>query len=238
MMETLKLYGDESWPVPDNVEEVELDAISGYAAHDGFPSAQEWVVKGTLPVEDDPIHVKFPVCKGDPSRKATEVMIAQGNYDTVEKIVIREEDPLTPDNLWQKGIDKWLATQTDEKYKIPSEYCGEVKGVHVEIVDPDDRSRTDESKVTVRATVYSDAEIDWIKLYLNDNLELENNGKNTIEKEFELEAGAYKVRVVARNKSGVESDRIHNFGVKQNWDEVLNPPTPTATPTLSPTPTP
>jgi hypothetical protein len=54
-------------------------------------------------------------------------------------------------------------------------------------------------------------------------------------KTFNLTDGIHKIRVVGRNKDGVESDRIHEFGVNVEWSEPTETPTPT--PIDSPTPT-
>ena len=50
--------------MPDGIIEKEVDVISGYASHDGWPSRKEYFIKGTEPVLSDPIHTKLKVCKG------------------------------------------------------------------------------------------------------------------------------------------------------------------------------
>jgi 1A family penicillin-binding protein len=224
MLDAISKRPDKPFDVPSGVEEVEVDKISGYRAHDGFASKKDWFISGTVPSEDDPIHKLIPVCKSDPSKLASAVQIAQLNYDTKEFFVFTEKDPLTPDNLWQKGIDKWLESQTESKYKPPKETCEQQAGVHVEIVEPKDKTKIDGNSVNIKIQVISDADIEWVDLYLNDNKEIRFDSR-PFEKTYTLDNGIYKVRAVARNKNGVESDRVQTFGV--NTDP--NQPTPTPT---------
>jgi 1A family penicillin-binding protein len=225
---------------PSGVEKVDVDRVSGYPAHDDFPSYKEWVIKGSLPLEEDPIHRNIEVCKGEPSKLASAGQIAAGNFDKREAIIIRESDPLTDKNLWQKGIDLWISKQTDDKYKLPNETCGDNTGVHVEIVTPKDRSRVDGNNIEVRFEVFSDKEIEWVDLYLDGNKEKRFEEKPYVKTFDGLSDGIHKIRVVGHNKDGVEGDRIHEFGVNVEWAEptATQTPTPTATPSPNSTVTP
>lgn len=226
MMEALSKYEDPEFTAPEGVEQVDLDVISGYPAHDNFPSYKEWVIKGSVPTGEDPIHRMVPVCSNDSGRLASDVQVAQGNFDRKEFIVIKEQDPLTGDDTWQKAIDAWLANQTEEKYKVPTQYCDQLKGVHVEILNPRDRTRLEDNNVTIEATVVSDKKIEWADLYIDGNKELRFT-ERPYKKEFFLDNGVHKIRIVARNEDGVESDRIHTFGVKTEWNADQATPTPT-----------
>lgn len=231
MMDAISAYGDEPFRVPAGIEEVELDQISGYPAHDGFASYKEFVIAGSLPAEEDPIHRYLPICVGDPSKLATSVQIAQGNYDKKEAIVVSEPDPLTPDNLWQKGIDEWLTKQTDPRYQIPKEYCGDVSGVHVEIVSPKNESRVDGNQVQVKVTVFSDKPISWVDLYIDGNKE-KRWEKGPYEATYTLDNGIHEIRAVGHNEAGVESDRVSRFGVNTDFASPTPTPTPSPTPIL------
>lgn len=219
MLEVLSNRPDREFTPPANIEQVDLDTISGYRAHDSFPSYKEWVIKGTLPTEEDPIHRMVEVCPGDPTRLATSVQIAQKNFDRKEFVVLQESDPLTPDDQWQKAINRWLEGQTNELYKVPTQTCQDVSGVHVEILSPKDRSRVDSNSVEIKVSVFSDKPLEWVDLYLNDNKEIRWES-GPYEKTFTLDDGTYRLRVVARNSDAVESDRVHQFGVNQNWDST------------------
>ncbi len=224
MLDVLSIRPDKEFTPPPGVEQYDLDKISGYPAHDNFPSYKEWAIKGTLPSEPDPIHRFVEVCPTDPSRRASDVMIAQGNFGTKEFVVLREDDPLTADNLWQKAIDQYISSSNNSVYQVPTETCQAVSGVHVEILNPKDRSRVDSNQVNVRAAIISDKHIDWVDLYLNDNKELRWDNP-PYEKTYNLDNGVYKIRVVAHNSDGVESDRIHQFGVNTDWDSGASAPT-------------
>lgn len=232
MLDAITKRGNDPFDQPDGVKQVDLDQVSGYPAHDGFASYKEWVIDGTLPTEDDPIHVNIPVCSTDPNKKATQVQVAQGNFSKSEFIVMSEPDPLTPDNKWQKGIDAWVAKNTDKKYHPPTDFCSDTNGVHVEIMSPQDRSRVNSNQVTVKAEVYSDQSVQWADLYLDGTKELRWDNR-PFEKTFTLDNGQHTVRVVGHNAAGVESDRISQFGVNADWQA----PTPSQTTTPTPTPT-
>ena len=227
MLDVLSLYPDKGFKVPEGVVEVEVDRVSGYPKHDEFPAYKEWVIQGTLPTGEDKIHQQMKVCKNDHARLANQVQVAQGNYDGKEFIVLREDDPLTNRNLWQIGIDAWVLSQADQKYRPPTEYCESASGLDVQIISPKDRTRVDSSTVQFRFEVTSEKEIDWVKLYVDDVLE-ETFTSLPYVKEIELLVdGQHKVRVIAKDKDGKESDRVHEFGVNEDWS-----PSPTPTPTL------
>lgn len=218
MLETLTKTPDVAWEVPDGVEQMELDMVSGYPAHDGFPSYTDWVISGTLPGGEDPIHKKIKVCKGQTDKLAGILQVAQGNYEEREVIEIREEDPLTNRDLWQKAIDNWISQQADEKYRVPTEYCESSEGIDVQIISPKDRSRVDGETVMIRFEIASNKAIDWAKLYIDGELEQEFNSL-PYTKEIRLNDGQHTIRVLARDEDGRESDRIHEFGMNEDWQE-------------------
>ena len=216
MLEVLTEKADRPWEVPGGVEEVELDRVSGYPAHDDFASYKDWIISGTLPSGDDPIHKKIEVCKGQNDKLAGILQVAQGNYDEREVIDVKEEDPLTDKDLWQKAIDGWISRQADDKYRVPTEYCEASEGIDVQIVSPKDRSRVDGETVTIRFEVFSNKEIDWAKLYIDGELEKEFTSL-PYSKEIKLTDGQHTIRVLARDEDGRESDRIHEFGMNEDW---------------------
>jgi penicillin-binding protein 1C len=230
MLEVLSSYPDKPFNIPGGVIQVEVDRVSGYPAHDGFASYKEWVIEGTLPIGEDTIHQQVKVCKNDGTRLANPVQVAQGNFDGKEFIVLKESDPLTNKNLWQIGIDAWVAKQGDDKYRAPTEYCESASGLDVQIISPKDRSRVNTNTVQFRFEITSEKEIEQAKLYVDDVLE-ETFTSLPYTKEINLGDGQHKVRVVAKDKGGKESDRTHEFGVNEDWNSA---PSPTPTPSITP----
>lgn len=233
MLEVIDLYGDPPFDPPSGVEQVSLDRISGYQAHDNFDSYTDWAIKGTLPTTEDPIHVMLPVCPGQPDKLATEVMVGQNNFDRKEFIILKESDPLTGDNLWQKAIDRWVAGQGDTRYHPPTEYCGQVEGLHVTISEPGNESKYDSNEVTIKAKVFSNERIEWVDLYLNGNKEWRWE-EGPYEKTFTLEKGVYSLRIHARNSAGIQNEANIVFGVKVDPKEENKDPEPTPSLTVVP----
>lgn len=232
MLEVLTKKPDRPFETPKGVVQVEVDRISGYPAHDGFPAYKEWFIEGTVPSGEDPIHKKIAVCKGANDKLATAVQVAQGNFDWREVVVTAEKDPLTNKDLWNKAIDGWVATKSaDPKFKVPKEYCEDSSGLQVNITNPTSRSRYDSDSIEVSFDIFSDKPVDWAELYLNDNLEQKFTSP-PYRKTFSLPMGNHKVRVVARNTDGRTADQTTEFAIKQDYLT----PTPTVTATISPTP--
>jgi membrane carboxypeptidase/penicillin-binding protein len=101
---------------PESIVTAAVDTISGYTAHDGYPSRIEYFVRGTEPGEDT-VHKKLKVCKSD-GKLATPSDVASGNYDEKEFIVLTADDPTAgkdDENKWQKGIDEWIQSRADER---------------------------------------------------------------------------------------------------------------------------
>lgn len=103
ILASLSNKNDEPFVVPDGIVTMDVDAISGYKAHDGFPAKHEYFIKGTEPTSDDPVHKLVTTCDGQQK----------------EFLYFKEEDPfLIQDktNKWQEGILNWLKDQGDSKY--------------------------------------------------------------------------------------------------------------------------
>src|SRR5690606_823537 len=109
----------------DDVIQKEVDAISGYPSHDVFASKFDYYLKNAQLYGPDPVHTKIRVCKDDEGKLATEAKINSGDSVEKEFIVTSEKDPVSEDgrNRWQEGIDAWVNGQSDERYKVPTEYC-------------------------------------------------------------------------------------------------------------------
>ncbi len=212
--------------VPDGIVTAEVDSISGFRSHDGFPSRQEVFAKGTEPTSSDLIHVYLKVCKSD-GKLATPADISGNNYDTKEFYVFKEEDPTAVgggQNRWQEGILNWLNTQTDGKYHPPSDYCGTANPVNVDFNSPHDHDGSLPSSFTIKINADStseitsvDIEIDGSKVATLTNLPYEYN-TNT------LTNGVHTLRAIGHDSKGNQSDRVITVSVGTPW--------------VSPTPTP
>jgi len=234
ILDDLTVRPDKQFTPPAGVSQVEVDRVSGYPAHDGFAAYKEWFIDGTVPQGPDLIHSKLRVCKGDSNRLADTVSVSQGNYDEKEYIVMKEKDPLTNKDLWQKGINDWIIKQPDQIYKYPTEFCGASAAIDIQIVTPGDKSRVDGDEVTIRFTVASQKPITEARVYLDGNLE-QTFTEEPYTKKIRLSTGQHEVRVWVKNNEGKEESKTYQFAVNTDW--VAPTPSPTATPSPTPSPT-
>ncbi|MBU1034010.1 transglycosylase domain-containing protein [Patescibacteria group bacterium] len=232
-------YQAPEWKMPDNVERVELDAVSGFRNHDGFATKWDYVIKGTLSNELDPIHKWLKVCKGEEGKLATEAKIAFGDYTEKEFIVLKENDPISEDgrNRWQEGIDAWKSSQTDSRYNNPTEYCGAESDINVNLEMPGNEENISGEDVTYKIKAGSDAGVAKLELYVKaDGKDFEL--KKTVEdqREFQdtikLERGKYELYAKAYSKSGSTNEsgkiKIGTGGTEWNYTEPTLTPTPEA----------
>src|SRR3990167_9200548 len=228
------LDGKPNFPieVPGGIVTAAIDSVSGYAAHDGYPSRIEKFIDGTQPRED-PVHVKLKVCKND-GKLATPSDIAAGNYDEKEFFVFKEEDPTAPaggQNKWQEGILSWSATQTDPRYHPPTDYCGTQNPVNVEFFTPKDKTSNLPNKFSIEVRADSTSEVTQVELYV-DGTRIRTFNSKPFKEDATLENGVHTLRAVAKDANGKESDRGITIGVNTAWDysPTLPPPSPTPTP--------
>lgn len=239
-------YQAPEWKMPENVEKVELDSISGHRSHDNFPSRFDYIIKGTLSNELDPIHRLLKVCKGEENKLATEAKIAFGDFTEKEFIVLKEDDPFSEDgrNRWQEGIDAWLATQTDSRYGNPTEYCGEESDINVSLERPRNEENFDGEEIDFRIKAGSDAGVEKLELYVKkegEDFKLEKTFENEREVNgtIKLKRGKYELYAKAYSRSGStkESSKIKIGTGGMDWDFKEPTPTPTPTPTPPKKPT-
>ncbi len=229
-------YEAPEWQVPAEVEQVEVDSLSGYPAHDEFPQKSEYVIKGTLPAPPDFIHKKVKVCEGE-NKLATQAQIAEGDYDEREVIDLRRDDPVSEDgkNRWMEAIQVWIEGQDDGRYHVPTEYCGESGDVSVKIEKPKDEHDYEEEDILVKIKAGSGEGIEKIELWV-DGKKRETIMDDEYEDKIRLEKGQHELYAKAWSKSGDEAKsdtiRIGTGGV--DWDEE-DQPTPTPKPTAKPT---
>lgn len=234
MQYALPLRTKQDFPIPSSIVSVEVDKVSGYAAHDGFPSRKEYYIDGTQPKTDDLIHLKLKVCKGT-TGLAPPNDVANGNYDSKEYFKISEDDPVSTDgkNRWQEGIGQWISQQPDkDMYNPPSNYCRSDGMVGVNFDSPSNQS-TVGGTFDVKINTTSLKKITEVKLLVNG---IDNKIWN--EKPFQtsltLADGLYTLHVKATDKDGNMADSEIKIGVNKPWDWSPSP-TPTMTPVPSPT---
>jgi penicillin-binding protein 1C len=242
LLKALERRPAEEFTVPEGIVTAEVDSVSGYRSHDGFPSRIEYFVKGTEPSEsegDDPVHVKLKVCHTS-GKLATPVDIARGDYDEKEYFIFKEDDPTAAPsgpNKWQEGIDKWLQTQSDSRYHPPTEYCETQNQVEVKIDEPSDKAQVG-NDFKIKLEPVSANEIVQVEIFVNG----ESKGVLTsqpYERILTLGNGSYTLKAKARDSKGNEGEREIKIGVNVPWNYSPSPtPTPSPTPIPSPTPSP
>ncbi|MDA1079585.1 MAG: transglycosylase domain-containing protein [bacterium] len=233
-------YTAPAWEVPEDVDQVLVDAVSGYPEHDSFPSRSDFALKGTLPSLPDLVHTKIKLCRGE-DKLAPEARVAAGDYDEREAIVLQEADLVSLDgtNRWQAGINEWINGQEDARYKIPSEYCGNQKDIFLRLSQPEHEKNYDNEDIEVKIESDSGDGIEKLELIVNGSVRETINNRN-YSGTIKLTKGRYEVWAKAYSRSGEtkESERKKIGTGGENWKAPDPTPTPTPTPTPSPTPTP
>jgi len=222
------------FPVPEGIVTAEVDVVSGFRAHDGFPSRIEYFIKGTEPKENDPIHTKLKLCRGQ-EKLATFAQVARGDYEEKEYFVFKEDDPVSTDgvNRWQEGINQWLAGQTDLRYHPPTEYCGSEEEVAVRILKPQNEEQINSNDVEIEVEVIAANKIEKVEFYINDIFK-DKLATRPYKITFHLADGTYKIKVKTSDEKGNQAEAEVKIGVNVPWNWQ---PSPTPTPTLAPTPT-
>jgi 1A family penicillin-binding protein len=240
MLSTLPSRNKQDFSIPDKIVSMEVDRVSGWMAHDGFPTRPEYFIDGTQPSGSDPIHLKLKVCK-DKAGLATPEDVANGSFDEKEYFKFVEADPVSTDgkNRWQEGIDSWINQQGDkDKYSPPGDFCRGGGQVVVNIDAPGDHSMQS-SGFDVKISTSSLKKITEVKLWVN-GAENKTWTERPFETRLNLGDGLYTLRVKATDKDGNSAEREIKIGVNKPWDWTPSPiptQTPIPTPTLLPSPT-
>lgn len=216
-------YGAPAWQVPSNVEQVTVDQVSGYPEHHGFATKVDYAIRNTVPSLPDPLHAMLKVCREDDRYKlANDADVLRGRYEEKEYVVLKENDPISQDgkNRWQLGINSWIESNPDEKYRFPTDYCGDVNEVYVSLQEPKDKQSFDGTKVKVKIDSDSQQGIEKIELWVNGSKrETINNRK--YEGEIELSKGRYTLKAIAYSRDGKKAEskeaKIGTGGLE--WDE-------------------
>lgn len=225
----------QDFPIPSGIINIDVDAVSGYPAHDGFASKKEYFIDGTQQSVSDSIHVNLKVCK-DSTGLANLEDVSNGNYDSKEYFSFKEDDPVSTDgiNRWQVGIDKWIAEQSDNaKYLPPTDYCRSGGLIALTIDYPGDQS-TVTTDFNVKVTPMSNKKVTEIKMWIDGS-----EYKTWSEKPYEtsisgLSDGPHVIKFKATDKDGNTVEKETRIGVNTPWDKT---PTPTVVPTGTTAPT-
>jgi membrane peptidoglycan carboxypeptidase len=224
--------------VPSKIVSVEVDKVSGYPSHDGFPVRTEYFIDGTQPTVSDPIHLKLKVCKNAVGL-ATPDDVVSSNYDEKEYFSLKEDDLVSTDgkNRWQEGIDSWISQQANKDiYNPPTGYCRSDGMVNVGIDSPAHQS-TVGNTFDVKVTTNSVVKITEVKLWV-DGVEKKTWTERPFEMSLTLDNGPHTIKVRATDRDGHSQERESKIGVNTPWDGGVTPtitPTPTLVPTATPT---
>lgn len=206
MIEALSAYPSDNFDAPPGVMTEEVDVISGFKAHDGWPSRTEYFIEGTVPEGPDVIHRKLAVCKAD-GKLATSVAVARGDTEEREFIFLQASSSLSAEERkrWQDGIDAWRATQSDQRYNPPTETCGTNDDVLVRVKQPDNESRISDNDVDWEIEVISDKRPDKVEIFV-DGISRQMLTQPPWRSTINLPDGAYVLKFKARVEGGKESE--------------------------------
>lgn len=219
--------------VPGGINQISVDNVSGYAAHDSFASRMEYFIRGTEPTLADPIHVLLKVCKTD-GKLATPADIAGNSFDYKEYFKFSENDPTQASggpNKWQEGINNWLNGQGDSKYHPPTDYCGTANPLNVDITSPHDQDSNLSSAFTVTFNVNSSSAITQAELLLDNNTICTfNSGANNYSCPLTgpLENGNHILKAKGMDAANHSSERTITVAV--GGPIVTSSPSPASTP--------
>ncbi|MCX6704789.1 MAG: penicillin-binding transpeptidase domain-containing protein, partial [Candidatus Woesebacteria bacterium] len=199
--------------VPSGISQQSVDTVSGYGAHDNFPSRTEYFIKGTEPALADPIHVLLKVCRSD-GKLATPSDIAANNFDYKEFFRFTENDPTAAPggvNKWQEGINNWLNGQGDSKYHPPTDYCGTSNPLNVDFSKPHDQdANIPVGMFTASFSANSSSAITQADLKLNGSgVCTFNNGANNYNCDLNFASvGVYTLEASAMDAANHTSNRV------------------------------
>ena len=163
MLKAYDKYKGDPFPQPSDVVSQQVDTISGYPAHDGYPSRPDFFIQGTAPTEPDPVHTTVKLCQSDHSKLAADADIARGVFDTQEFYVIKQE----PTANWTDDIQTWINSQSDPKYKVPTDHCNSNVDTVIGFDAPGNNSQVSSTTFDVRLNITTNKDIQWVKLSID-----------------------------------------------------------------------
>jgi 1A family penicillin-binding protein len=227
LLEALKGKNNKPFERPKSVVEMEIDGFGGGTVVDGQAKRTERFVGGTEPSAPAPIYQNLKVSKKDNSKLANSVEIAKGEFDTKAFIVISEADPISTDgkNRWQDGINAWINSQSDAKFKPPKETYQGGDEIGVSIKNPSDRAEIHSNNVDVRVEASSNHGISKVEIFV-DGTKVKERSEGSFVETIQLDNGVRRIRVRAVDSQGKSAEQ--EIGV------AINQPYPTSTPTPTP----
>lgn len=224
MLKAWEEYKGDDFKAPSGVEARQVDVISGYPEHDGYPTRADYFVKGTAPTEPDPVHTKVRVCRADENKLASEVDIARGEYSDKEFYVLKSES-----SAWQDDVWAWIDSQGDSKYKVPRETCSSDTDTVIGFDKPGNNATLSSKTFDVRVNITTSKEIEWVKIYVEGISEESFSPSKQVNTTITVpdDNKVYTLKAVVRTKDGNEKDTRVKIGI--NVD-------PNASPSPSPSP--
>lgn len=227
ILKTWEKYKGDDFVAPPGVEARQVDTISGYPEHDGYPARADYFIKGTAPSEPDPIHTKVKLCRADHNKLASEVDVARGEYDEQEFYVLKQES-----SVWINDIRAWIDGQGEAKYKVPTEYCATNTDTVIGFEKPGNHEKLSSNKFEVRLRITTSKEIEWTKLYVDGVQNVSFNSDKVVSTTIEVkDMMTHELKGVVHLKDGSETDTTVKIGVNVEWDVA---PSPTASPSATP----
>jgi len=233
MVSLLKKYKDGIMDKPSNVEAVEIDSYLGGLPRDGQSKRTDYFIKGTEPKDISPAYKRLRISKAN-GKLANDLEIRLGEYDFKDYVVFEEKDPISTDgrNRWQEGIEEWRKTQSDDKFKYPTETStSKIEDVVVQIKSPEDKKQYDNTDISLNVKITSMEDIKKVEIFINGN-SIKTFNENKKEFEFGLkdyfpssDPKTYEIKVRAENNKGKVGDTTARIGIKRAWDST--DPTPT-----------
>ena len=155
--------------------------------------------------------------------------------------MFKEEDPTAAaggENKWQQGINAWLETQTDSRYHPPSDYCGSSNPININFVSPHDHDSNLPHNFSVEMKADSTSNITSLEFQIDGVKQISFTSPPYKYNVANLGNGVHKLKAVAKDGGGHESNREITVGAKTAWDYTPTTPTPSPSPSPLPTPTP
>lgn len=220
MKELLKDGKDEPFVKPESVIEVEIDALTGGLPVEGQSKRKELFLKGTEPKSISPIIKKVKVSIKDENKLANPIDIAKSEFKEKTFYVFTEQDPISTDgkNRWQEGINAWIDSQSDSRYKVPRDTAEASDAITLVIKEPGDKGRINEKKVRVTAEATALKDVQKMEIFLDGTLIKDNSGKS-ISEEIDVTDGQHTIKVKATDVEGKSAERNVRIGVNEDYKE-------------------
>lgn len=229
-------YKDGIMAIPNNVKALQIDALFGGLPHDGSPIRSEYFVNGTEPQEQSSYYQKLKISKSS-GKLANQTEIMSNNYDEKEFYIVVEQDPLSIDgvNRWQKAIDEYANSQSDDRWKPPKDKSdADSDKISLTVIEPKNNSKIDNNQVRIYAKVGSSFSLKQFEVLINGASRIKTN-EMVIDETINLDNGIYKLIFKATNEKDKSTETEVTIGINQD-PVVTSAPEENNTPTQNPSP--